>query len=121
MNDSDVRQRLDAVMAAIGVPDVGPLPDSGDAAESVETQRIATSQIDELLRRVSALTDVLGSGTRRWDHVDRLATQLLLADLTLVASTTRALNRLAASRLSAAAEELIAARRDIERDVQDPS
>ena len=121
MTDADVKQRLDAVMAAIGLPSATRVPASGDAVvASAETQQIATAQIDELLRRVSALTSVLGSGNaREWDDGDRLATQLLLADLRVVTSTTRALNRLAAARLTSALDELVAARRDAEHSIRE--
>jgi ribosomal protein S13 len=121
MNDADVRQRLDAVMRAIGVPSVArPSLAGDDARDGTGAQRIATIQIDELLRRVAALTDVIGAGGRRaWDDVDRIAAQLLLADLAVIASTARALNELAAARLTSAIEDLVAAQRDVEHTLQE--
>ena len=121
MNNDGAQQRFDVLMAAIGRPSVAGTPiRAGESPDSADTQRIATTQIDELLRRVAALTGVLGAGDRaEWDDVDRLAAQLLLADLAAVASTTRALNALAASRLTAALADLVAARRDAERTVQE--
>lgn len=116
MNDADVRQRLDAVMAAIGLPSIAhPLPDGAAAPGDAATQRIATTQIDELLRRVAALTGVLDAhAAGGWDDVDRVAAQLLLADLAVITSTTRALNSLAGSRLTTAVADLAAARRAAE-------
>lgn len=121
MTDPDVRQRLDAVMMAIGVPSIARPPlDGEDTDDEAGAQRIASTRIDELLRRVSALTSVIGAeGTRAWDDVDRIAAQLLLADLAAIASTTRALNELAAARLTSALDDLLAARRDAERTLQE--
>ena len=53
--------------------------------------------------------------------VDRLAAQLLLTDLAVIASTTRALNDLAAKRLTGAVADLVAARHDAERSMQEAS
>ena len=120
MNDGDAQQRLEALMAAIHHPSITQAPiHPGESSEGADAHRMATTQIDELLRRVAALTGLLGSGDSEWDDVDRIAAQLLLADPAAVASTTRALNSLAASRLSAALADLVAARRDAERTVQE--
>jgi hypothetical protein len=121
MDDADARQRLEALMTAIHRPSAVPAPRrADDSVEGADAQRIATTQIDDLLRRVAALTGVLGNGAgSEWDDVDRLAAQLLLADLAAVASTTRALNALAASRLTTALDDLVEARRDAERTVQE--
>jgi len=104
MNDSDLRARLDALVVALAptaLPhlSVDSLPADPSGADA---QRIATTQIDELMRRISALTGILGTADGRgWDEVDQLAAQLLIADLSAVTSTTRAVNNLAASRLQA--------------------
>ena len=121
MSDQDVRQRLDAVMMAIGIPSIaGPSLDGDDTDHGAGAQRIASTQIDELLRRVAALTGVIGAGgTPDWDDVDRIAARLLLADLAVVASTTRALNALAAARLTSALDDLVAARRSVEHTLQE--
>ena len=122
MNDADVRERLHEVITALGVPVVASQTSAAGKSESgAETQRIATKQIDDLLRRVATLTGVLDARGHDWDHVDRLAAQLLLTDLTVIASTTRALNDLAAARLNAAVAELVAARHDAERSVREAS
>lgn len=133
MNDSDLRTRLDALIAALA-PSAVPagLPAVASAKAGVDTvpadpsgadaQRIATTQIDELMRRISALTGILGSADGRgWDEVDQLAAQLLIADLTAVTSTTRALNDLAASRLAGALADLQAAGVDVQRAVKEVS
>src|SRR5690348_14127604 len=126
MSDPDLRQRLDALIAALAPPvvtrDIRLKPDStpGAVADStdVDAQRVATTQIDELLRRVSALTGILSSANGGgWDHVDQLAAKLLLADLAAITSTTRALNDLAASRLAGALADLRAAGVDVQRAV----
>lgn len=121
MTNADAQQRLAVLMAAIGRPSVVRLSfQGGESQDGADAQRIATTQIDEILRRVAALTGVLGAGDRTdWDDVDRLAAQLLLADLAAVASTARALNALAASRLATALADLAAARGDAERAVQE--
>ena len=54
-----------------------------------------------------------------WDEVDRLAAQLLLADLAVITSTTRALNDLAATRLAEALSDLVTAGREVERSFSD--
>ncbi len=119
MNDGDAQQRLEALIAAIHHPSITQTSIHADeSSEGADAQLMATHRIDELLRRVAALTGLLGSRAE-WDDVDRIAAQLLLADLAAVASTTRALNSLAASRLSAALAELVAARREAERTVQE--
>ena len=120
MNDGDVQRRLEALMAAIHHPSLTQAPiNAGESSENADAHRIATTRVDELLRRVAELTGLLGSRDSEWDDVDRIAAQLLLADLGAIASTTRALNSLAASRLSAALADLVAARRDAERTVQE--
>ena len=124
MNDSDLRTRLDALVAALapsalpaGLSAVASAKAEALAKAGVDTvpadpseadaQRIATGQIDELMRRIAALTGILGTADGRgWDEVDQLAAQLLIADLRAVASTTRALNDLAASRLAGALADL---------------
>ena len=117
----NAQQRLEVLRAAIRQSAAVRAPvHAGESPGSEDAQRLATTQIDELLRRVAALTGVLTAGNRtEWDDADRLAAQLLLADLAAVASTTRALNALAASRLTAALADLVAARRDAERTVQE--
>ena len=121
MSDADLRHRLEAVVAAIGLPSAARPPiDRAEAGDGANAQRIATTQIDELLRRVAALTSVIGAGgAREWDDVDRIAAQLLLADLAVIASTTRALNALAAVRLTSALDDLVAARRDADQTLQE--
>ena len=124
MNDSDLRARLEVLIAALApsamarkAVDAVPADPSG-----AEAQRIATTQIDELMRRISALTGILGTADGRgWDDVDQLAAQLLIADLSAVTSTTRALNGLAASRLASALADLQAAGVDVQRAVQEVS
>ena len=129
MNDSDLRTRLDTLIVALApstVPalvsakagiDTAPADPSG-----VDAQRIATTQIDELLRRISALTGILGTADGRgWDEVDQLAAQLLIADLSAVTSTTRAVNDLVASRLASAHADLQAAGADVQRAVTEVS
>ena len=124
MNDSDLRTRLDALVTALApsalartAVDAGPADPSG-----ADAQRIATTQVDELMRRISALTGILGSADGRgWDEVDQLAAQLLIADLSAVTSTTRALNDLAASRLASALADLQAAGVDVQRAVKEVS
>jgi hypothetical protein len=121
MSDADLRHRLETVVAAIGPPSVARSPiDGNEAPDGAGAQRIATTQIDALLRRVAALTSVIGAGgIREWDDVDRVAAQLLLADLAAIASMTRALNELAASRLTSALDDLATAQRDVERSLQE--
>ena len=121
MHNVDSQQRLAGLITALGRPSVAPTSIHRHAsAPGTDEQRVATTQIDELLRRVTALTGVVGEGNRtEWDDVDRLAAQLLLADLAAIASTARALNALAASRLTTALADLVAARRDAERTIQE--
>jgi hypothetical protein len=124
MNDSDLRTRLDVLIAALAPSAIArPTVDAVTADPSgADVQRIATTQIDELMRRISALTGILGSADGRgWDEVDQLAAQLLLADLSAVTSTTRALNDLAASRLVSALADLQAAGVDEQRAVKEVS
>jgi len=129
MNDSDLRTRLDALVAALAptaLPAVASAKAGVDAVpddlSGADAQRIATTQVDELMRRISALTGILGTADGRgWDEVDQLAAQLLIADLTAVTSTTRALNDLAASRLAGALADLQAAGVDVQRAVTEAS
>lgn len=125
MNDPDLRQRLGELMAALASSTTGRSV-IGDAAapdvtSDADGQRIATTQIDELLRRVGALSGVLGADGRGWDDVDQVAAQLLIADLSAITSTTRALNGLAASRLAGALADLQAAGVDVQRAVKETS
>src|SRR5687767_4917870 len=127
MNDSDLRTRLDALIAGLApsaLPAVASAKAGVDAvpadASGADAQRIATTQIDDLMRRISALTGILGSADGRgWDEVDQLAAHLLIADLAAVASITRALNDLTASRLAGALADLLAAGVDVERAVKE--
>jgi hypothetical protein len=121
MYTADSQQRLAGLIAALGRPSSAPRSiHRHESAPGTDEQRVATTQIDELLRRVTALTRVIGEGNRtEWDDVDRLAAQLLLTDLAAIASTARALNALAASRLTTALADLVAARRDAERTIQE--
>ena len=121
MHNADSQQRLAGLIAALGRPSVAPTSiHRQESVPGTHEQRVATTQIDELLRRVTALTGVIGEGNRtEWDDVDRVAAQLLLADLAAIASTARALNALAASRLTTALADLVAARRDAERTIQE--
>ena len=120
MSELDRHQRLHAVIASLGLPVVATSAGApGGSGEEADTQRIATEQIDELLERVAAVTRVLSDGHQEWDDVDRLAAQVLLADLAAIASTTRALDSLTAARLKAARADLAAARRDAERAIQE--
>jgi hypothetical protein len=121
MHNADSQQRLTGLIAALGRPSVAPTSiHRHESTPESDEQRVATTPIDELLRRVTALTGVIGEGNRpEWDDVDRLAAQLLLADLAAIASTARALNALAASRLTTALTDLAAARRDAERTIQE--
>ena len=128
MNDSDLRTRLDTLITALApsaLPAVASAKAGVDAVPAdagADAQRIATTQIDELMRRISTLTGILGSPDGRgWDDVDQLAAQLLIADLSAVTSTTRALNDLAASRLAGALADLQAAGVDVERAVKEVS
>jgi hypothetical protein len=129
MNDSDLRTRLDTLIAALAPSALpaGALAKAGIDAVSADLsgadgQRIATTQIDELMRRISALTGILGTADGRgWDEVDQLAAQLLIADLSAVTSTTRAVNDLAASRLASALADLQAAGVDVQRAVKEVS
>ena len=123
MSTSDVRDRLHALTAAIGVPRFPQrVGDDQEKAEGADAQRLATAQLDELVRRVSALTGVLrGGDAEGWDNVDELAARLLLADLAMIAASTRALNGLAATRLSDARANLAAAQVDADRILQEAS
>ena len=122
MNDIDLRTRLDALIAAVAptaiartAVDAMPADPSG-----ADAQRIATTQIDGLMRRISALTGILGTADGRgWDEVDQLAAQLLIADLSAVTSTTRSLNDLAGSRLASALSDLQATGVDVQRAVNE--
>jgi hypothetical protein len=130
MNDPDLRKRLEGLIAALA-PSTTARPAIGDAAArdvayaatpDADTQRIATTQIDDLLRRVVALSGVLGAADGRgWDDVDQVAAQLLIADLSAISSTTRALNSLAASRLAGALADLQEAAVDVQRAVKETS
>ena len=129
MNDPDAGRRLETLIAALapmpiaratsGADDDGPT-EAGHAASGGDAQRIATIQIDELVRRISVLTGILGGadGTG-WDDVDQLAAQLLISDLSTVTATTRALNELTASRLATALAELQSAGVDVQRAVKE--
>ena len=121
MNDSDLRTRLDALIVALAPTALARTPDVVAAGPAgANEQRIATTQIDELMRRISTLTGILGSGDGRgWDEVDQLAAQLLIADLSAVTSTTRALNDLAGSRLASALADLQATGVDVQRAVNE--
>jgi hypothetical protein len=138
MNDSDLRTRLDALISALapsaltdGLPAVASAKAGASEKASVDAvpadpsgadaQHIATTQIDGLMRRISALTGILGADGRGWDEVEQLAAQLLIADLSAVAATTRALNDLAASRLASALADLQAAGVDVQRAVKEAS
>ena len=114
MNGPDLRQRLDVLIAAIGPPAVRRAPGGETATAGADAHTLADAQIDDLVRRVAALTRVLGADGREWDEVDQLAAQLLLADLAAVTSTLRALNDLASARLSDALADLRAASMDIQ-------
>jgi hypothetical protein len=108
--------RLNALTAAIGAPTVVHVPIGGDAAAGADAQRMTTPQVDALLQRVTALTALLGNRPGvEWDEIDQLAAQLLMSDLAAIASLTRALNGLSASRLTAAVADLIAAGQDADR------
>jgi hypothetical protein len=122
MNDPDLQRRLDALITAL-VPTAPSRPVTGTDADNTgaDAQRIATAHVDDLLRRVSTLTATLGNGTHEWDDADRIAARLLMADLAAIASTTRALNDLSASRLASALADLRAAGVDIERTVKEAS
>ena len=139
MNDSDLRTRLDALVAALapsalpaGLSAITSAKAEALAKAGVDTvpadpleadaQHIATAQIDELMRRIAALTGILGAvDGRGWDEVDQLAAQLLIADLSALTSTTRALNDLAASRLAGALADLQAAGVEVQRAVKEVS
>ena len=124
MSDPDSRRRLDELISALP-PSPPERPAIGDAAASdpgADADRVGTAHVDDLLRRVSTLTSALRDGhDRGWDEVDRLAAKLLLADLSAIAATIRALNTLSASRLARALADLRAAGADVERTVKDAS
>jgi hypothetical protein len=91
----------------------------GDEASGEPAQRVTTPQIDALLRRVAALTSLLQDrNDAEWDEIDQLAARLLMSDLAAIASLTRALNGLSASRLAEALADLTAAGQDAERVLQ---
>ena len=118
MHEPDLR-RLKALTSAIGAPIVIHAAIGGDAAADADAQRMTTPQIDALLRRVTALTALLGNrGGVEWDEIDQLAAQLLMSDLAAITSLTRALNGLSASRLTEASADLVAAGEDAERVLQ---
>ena len=123
MNDPDLQQRLNALIASLAPPAPARPAIAGDGdAAGADEQRMGTAQVDELLRRVSTLTAALGSNNgHEWDDVDQLAARLLIVDLAAVASTTRALNDLASSRLTSALTDLRAAGVDVERVVKEAS
>ena len=124
MNDSDLPPRLDALISALAPAGAAPAAtgDEADRAAGADAQRMATAQIDDLLRRVSVLTAALGvNDGLEWDDVDQLAAQLLMADLSAISSATRALNALSDSRLSGALADLRAAGVDVERVVKEAS
>ena len=107
-------------MSALAPP--ATVPPTTGTADGSEAQRLASAHVDELLRRVAALTGVLGGNPGSgWDEVDQLAARLLIADLGAVASTTRALNDLAASRLAGALADLQAAGVDVQRVLKEAS
>ena len=115
MHERDL-QRLNALTAAIGAPTVVHAAISDDGGAGVDAQRMTTPQIDALLRRVTAVTALLGTRSGdEWDDIDQLAAQLLMSDLAAVTSLTRALNGLSASRLTDALADLAAAGQDAER------
>ena len=121
MSDPDLRRRLDVLIAALASPVVTRAAAGADPSDA-DAERVATTQIDELLRRVSALTGILGNANGGgWDHVDQLAASLLLADLAAITSTTRALHDIAASRLVGALADLRAAGVDVQRAVKEAS
>ena len=117
MTDPELQRRLNSLMAALAPPaPTRTAIDHGDSDTEADAQRLATAQIDDLLRRVSTLTAALGSRNgQEWDDVDQLAARLLIVDLAAIASTTRALNDLAASRLETALIDLRAAGEDVAR------
>lgn len=117
---SELALRVDALLAAIGSRAVT-RPELGDTVSDADAQSVATTQIDELLRRVAALTGVVSDEGRDWDDVDRIAARLLIADLAAIASTTRALNHFASVRLAQAITHLRAAGVDVERAVKEAS
>jgi hypothetical protein len=124
MTDPDLQRRLSGLIEALAVPATSRSAgiDHGGRDAGADAQRIATAQIDTLLRRVSTLTTAMGAGNgHEWDDVDQLAARLLLADLAVIASTTRALNDLASARLESALADLRAAGVDVGRAAKDAS
>ena len=124
MTDPDLQRRLDALITALPpAPAERPATGGKNANDAGgEAQRVATGQIDDLLQRVATLTAALGDNNAGgWDEVDQLAAKLLLADLAAIASTTRALNDLSASRLTTALADLRAAGVDVERTLKEAS
>jgi hypothetical protein len=116
MHESELH-RLNALTEAVGAPAVVHAS-TGDAAQAGEdAQRMVTPQIDVLLRRVTTLTALLRDRAD-WDEIDQLAVRLLMVDLAAVTSLTRALNGLAASRLTEALADLIASGQDADRVLQ---
>jgi hypothetical protein len=113
------RNRLHALIEAIGAPAVVHARVDGDEAAGEAAQRVATPQIDALLRRVTALTALLeGGNDAQWDEIDQLAARLLMSDLAAITALTRALNGLSASRLAEALAALTSAGQDAERVLQ---
>ena len=123
MNDPDLQRQLDALMIGLMPPELTRGTDASDGDEPVaaDAQSESAARIDGLLRHVSQLTSALSADDRGWDQVDELAARLLISDLAAFASVTRALNRLAASRLASALTELRAAGADVQRTVTDAS
>jgi hypothetical protein len=121
MNDPDLQRQLDALMIGLmwPVPTRRPDGSESDEAEGADPQ-LASLRIDGLLAHVSALLTALGTDdSRGWDQIDDLAARLLISDLAAFASITRALNRLAASRLADALTDLRAAGADVQRALED--
>jgi len=124
MTDPDLQRRLNGLIEVLAVPATthSTAIDHGGRDGGADGQRIATAQIDKLLRRVSTLTTAMGARNgHEWDDVDQLAARLLIADLAVIASTTRALNDLASARLESVLADLRAAGVDVERAAKDAS
>ena len=119
MTDPD-RQRLQALIPAVGIPAVAHPAVSADAGAGADIQRMTTPHIDALVQRVAALTLVLQRrGTGDWDEIDQLAAQILMSDLAVITSMTRTLNDLSAYRLAQALADLAEAGRDADAALQD--
>jgi hypothetical protein len=122
MSESDVRERLHDVITLLGVPaQASEAAGGGGSPSDEEAQRIATRLIDRLLPRVSMLTGMLERSGSEWGDVERLTAEQLLSDLTVIATATRTVNRLAGERLTSAAAALAAARQDAERSLREAS